>query len=107
MATGKPLPLMNRSDLATSSSAVSGSSPFRIRQALAVVPPMSKVSASSSPAISAYRLPMMAPATGPDSVMRTGKSQAVSTDPSPPFESMMYRGASIPSLARLSRRRVR
>ena len=40
-ATGNPLDLVKRRDRATSSSSVSGRTPSRIRQALAVVPPMS------------------------------------------------------------------
>jgi len=47
-ATGKPLDFTNRLERATSSSLVIGSAPSRMRQALAVVPPMSKASTSGS-----------------------------------------------------------
>ena len=92
-ATGKPLERVNRRDRATSSSSVIGSAPSRMRHAFAVVPPMSNESTSGNPSVSAIRRPTMAPATGPDSISRSGKSAAVSVEPSPPLESITLSGA--------------
>ena len=73
-----------------------GIAPSRMRHDFAVVPPMSNESTSGSPSACAIRRPTMAPATGPDSMSRSGKSAAVSVEPRPPLDSITRSGAAYP-----------
>ena len=76
-----------------------GRTASRIRNDFAVVPPMSNESNSPMPIRSAYWRAMIAPATGPDSMSRTGNSRAVSVETRPPPDSMTRSGAVNPRRA--------
>ena len=95
-ATGKPLERVNRRERATSSSSVIGIAPSRMRHAFAVVSPMSNDRTSGSASACAIWRPTMAPATGPDSMSRSGKSAAVSVEPRPPLDSITRSSAAYP-----------
>ena len=75
---------------------------FSIRQALAVVPPMSKESRRSRPRRSAYQAAASAPAAGPLSIIRTGLRAATSAPMMPPELSMISAWFCIPRSARPS-----
>ena len=60
--------------------------PFSIRQAFAVVPPMSKEITSALPAAAPKNAVARPPPAGPLSNMRIGKARAVSSDSRPPAE---------------------
>ena len=57
---------------------------------------MSQVITFAKPAASAIRAPAMTPAAGPESVVRTGRERAVSTDITPPLDCTISNSASIP-----------
>ena len=107
MITGMPEPDLKRYMRSTSNKPVTVGLLSSIRQALAVVPPMSKDISRSSPRRSAKWLATRAPAAGPDSTMRTGKRLAVSVPSTPPLLIMISGAPGKPrsACARVSRSR--
>ena len=71
-------------------------SPRSMREALAVVPPMSKLIRSARPDCRAIARAPTTPAAGPDSTMLTGFAAASAAGVRPPFDCMMSRGARTP-----------
>ena len=84
--SGSPLPRLNRSRCATSSSEASMGAPPGTSVSLAVVPPMSNDSTSGTPAIRPYSAAASTPAAGPDSMIRTGIAAADAAGTRPPLE---------------------
>jgi hypothetical protein len=72
--------------------------------ALAVVPPMSKVMILPSPAASARACAPMTPPAGPDSMMFIGRSAAALSVVSPPLDCISSRRAGMRAASR--RRRI-
>ena len=70
--------------------------PRSMREALAVVPPMSKVMTLSKPRVLAIQRAASTPAAGPDSRMNTGRRAASSSGVSPPADCMICRAAADP-----------
>ena len=85
---GRPEPFLKRCTRAASIIGAISARPFSIRQALAVVPPMSNEITSAWPAASPKNAVARPPPAGPLSSMRIGKSRAVSGDSRPPAECM-------------------
>ena len=81
--------------------------PPSMSDALAVVPPMSKLITLAKPTRSPTRCAATTPAAGPDSTMRTGDSAALSKDMTPPLDCMMRKGAAIPAERALPDREFR
>ena len=69
-------------------------SPPSTSDALAVVPPMSRVMTSGNPTLRARAWAPTTPPAGPDSMMLHGSRMASSTVVSPPFDCMSITGAS-------------
>ena len=69
--------------------------PSSISEALAVVPPMSKVIRFGRPTLLPISSPPTTPAAGPDSTIFTGVSAACLADMMPPLDCMMCTGAEI------------
>jgi len=65
----------------------------------AVVPPMSKVSASCSPTSEASRAPPITPAAGPEAARPIGSCRARSAAATPPLVCIKYSGTGTPSSA--------
>ncbi len=76
----------------------------RMRLAFAVVPPMSKEIASGKPSARPTLAAAMIPPTGPDSIIVTGRSVAVSGVITPPFDCMTVSPPRNPISARLDSR---
>ena len=83
---GKPEPRVKRLTLAASIIGAISARPFSIRQALAVVPPMSNEITSGFPASDPNSAVANPPPAGPLSNNRIGKARAVSTETKPPAE---------------------
>ena len=71
--------------------------------ALAVVPPMSRVIRFGSPAASQVRAAASTPAAGPDSRAKTGRVAASASGVRPPADCMISSGASAPRRPRPAR----
>ena len=67
-------------------SAVKAGCPASTNDTSVLVPPTSKVTRSAKPAAAPIAAAPMTPAAGPETQVRTGNRDAVSTDISPPFE---------------------
>ena len=76
-------------------------------EALAVVPPMSKVMILPRPAASANACAPMTPPAGPDSMMFMGRSAAAVSVVSPPFDCMSRRRAGMCAASRWRRMAMR
>ena len=74
--------------------------PFSISDALAVVPPMSKVITFANPRRRAIPSAATTPAAGPDSSASTGRCFASSAVMTPPEDCMIVSGAAIPAPSR-------
>ena len=79
-------------------------SPRSTSDALAVVPPMSKLMTFSIPVWRAIARDPTTPAAGPDSTMLTGLTAASAAGVRPPFDCMMSSGAATPRVSSPSRR---
>ena len=90
---------MKRHTLAISKEEVSAGSKSSMRQALAVVPPMSKQSRRSSSRRCEYHVPASAPAAGPDSTSRIGTRAASAAATTPPLDSIISTEPPNPSSA--------
>ena len=97
---GIPLPSRKRYMRLTSKLPVTSGFLSSIRQALAVVPPMSNDISRSSPSSSANQLAASAPAAGPLSIMRTGLLPATAAPITPPELSMISGRFGAPIAAR-------
>src|SRR4030067_286937 len=82
----RPLPFMKRCTRPTSKVGTTPATPPWMRQDLAVVPPMSKQNISGRLNKRLKYSPAITAAVGPDSMMRTGNSAAVSAEVTPPLE---------------------
>jgi hypothetical protein len=101
MRMGKPEPFWKRAVRSTSNSREVEGMPPASRQIFAVVPPMSKEIALSSPFARATTLASTAPPAGPDSTRRMGNCRAVSRSVSPPPEVISSVGQRKPRAASL------
>ena len=94
-----PLPRRRRlpaeRDAPTSYSRLRDTRPPSTSEALAVVPPMSKVIAFSNPRPRASESAATTPAAGPDSSAKTGRPAALSAVITPPDDCMIVSGAGI------------
>ena len=85
-----PAPVSNREPIMipapTEYSVARVTSPFSMIEALAVVPPMSKVMIFDRPIFRANAWEPTTPAAGPDSTICTGISHAAAAVVSPPFD---------------------
>ncbi len=76
----------------TSYSSVVNRRPFSIADALAVVPPMSRVMTSPSPIMRLRCSAPITPAAGPHSMIRTGCAMVVAASSMPPLDCMIISG---------------
>ena len=81
----------------TSYSGASSTWPPSTIDALAVVPPMSKVIRSAWPRREPISAAPITPAAGPDSMQNIGLRAASSTGISPPLDCITVTGASVPA----------
>ncbi len=85
---GSPLPRLKRCTRAASMAGATSGRPSWTRQALAVVPPMSKAMTSSWPTCRPKKAVTSAPPAGPDSRRRIGNRRAVAGGVMPPEDWM-------------------
>ena len=81
--------------------------PFSMSEALAVVPPMSKLTTSLCPVSLATEYAPTTPPAGPDSTMLTGFRAASAAGVRPPLDCISSTGASIPIASKFSSRLAR
>ena len=105
--SGSPLPGRNRYSRPTSNSRLVRGWPDSTMQSLAVVPPMSKLSARSQSRPRASSAASSAPPAGPLSINRTGKRSASDRVPSPPPDIMRNRSQPRPRFLRRPSRSAR
>ena len=94
---GSPLPRRKRFSRAASKPQPTSGSPPSTSASFAVVPPMSKASTRSRPALRPNQAPASAPAAGPLSSNCTGARLASATWVNPPFESIRNNPPGMPA----------